>query len=504
MKILILFLIILFFASFDFSKEKIREPIIAGSWYPGTKEELNNQIESFLSKAKENISLKIQQAPIGIIVPHAGYIYSGYGAATGYYVASKFSYSRIIILAFSHSIPHSSIAISDFDIFRTPIGDLQADTSLANEFLKKSKLFNKIPEIDKQEHSMEIQLPFIKKICSQCKILALYIGQLTEAQFKEAANLLKNYIEPKTLFIVSSDFTHYGENYSYIPFPKNENTRRYLSILDSGAINEITAINPKGFQNHIKETGDTICGRNPITLWLYTLQETKKEDINASLINYYTSGDLVGDYTNSVSYATIVFYKEKKEIKSEFPPLTKEEKKSLLKLARESIKYYFENKSLLSVDENKISLTENLKRIQGAFVTIKINGNLRGCIGHIEPVQELYKDVIENAVNAAFKDPRFSPLTEEEFKKITIEISALSPITKVNNLDEIKVGKHGLIIRKGFYSGVLLPQVPIENGWNKIQFLENLCYKAGLKKDDYKEANLYKFSAEVFSEEEKE
>lgn len=503
MRIYLILFIFLWIPYLGLSKEKIRQPIIAGSWYPANKDELNKQIDDFFAKAKLNLNIKIENPLIGIIVPHAGYIYSGYGAATGYYIASKFNYNRIIILAFSHSIPHSTIAISDFDIFRTPIGDLQIDTTLAKELLKKSKLFNTIPEIDKQEHSMEIQLPFIKKICQNCKILGLYVGQLTENQFIEAATILKNYIVPETLFVISSDFTHYGENYGYMPFPKNENTRKYLSILDSGAINEISAINPKGFLNHIRDTGDTICGKNPITLWLYMLKELKKSNITVSLINYYTSGDLVGDYTNSVSYISLAFYEEKKQTISEFPPLSKEEKKILLKLARDSIKYYFENKTIMSVDEKKINLTENLKKIRGAFVTIKIKGNLRGCIGHIEPVQELYKDVIENAVNAAFKDPRFNPLTEEEFKNITIEISALSPITKVNNLDEIKVGKHGLIIKKGFHSGVLLPQVPLEFGWDKRQFLENLCYKAGLNKNDYKEANLYKFSAEVFSEEQK-
>ncbi len=275
--------------------------------------------------------------------------------------------------------------------------------------------------------------------------------------------------------------------------------------LDNGAINEIINYNYEAFDNYIKQTGATICGRNPINLLLRTLKAYNK-NVKGVLINYYTSGDVINDYTNSVSYATIGFYqdtnenKEKKEVKQN--SLNENEKKLLLKLARESIKYYFEHEKLMIINEKEINLTPALKEIRGAFVTLKINNNLRGCIGHIQGIQELYKDVIENAVNAAFNDPRFMPLSPEELQKVEIEISALTPPEKIDSIDDILIGKHGLIIKKSYNSGVFLPQVPVEQGWNKIQYLENLCYKAGLKKDDYKQADLYVFTAEVFSEKE--
>jgi AmmeMemoRadiSam system protein A/AmmeMemoRadiSam system protein B len=440
-------------------------------------------------------------------VPHAGYVYSGYGAASGYFLLRNYSYDRIIILAFSHQIPLNSIAVTDFDKLKTPLGDIPVDVALKNELLKNKNLFNTMPEIDTQssfgraENSMEIHLPFIQKAAPAAKVLGLYVGQLNDKQFKDAAAVLKQYITPKTLFIASSDFTHYGENFGYVPFPKDENTKKYLSILDGGAINEITEMNSKGFLDHIEKTKATICGKNPIALLLYTLSATQNKNIHGTLVNYYTSGDLVGDYSNSVSYATIVFNETKAQKENPAAGLTHEEKKLLLTLARESIQYYFTHNTLMSVDEKQTPVSKTLKEKRGAFVTLKIHGELRGCIGHIEPVQELFKDIIENAVNAAFKDPRFSPLTETEFKKVEIEISALSPISKVNSLDEIQVGTHGVILRKGFYSGVFLPQVPVEQGWTKTQYLENLCHKAGLSdKNAYKDANLYKFSAEVFSE----
>ncbi|OGF63858.1 MAG: hypothetical protein A2Y62_18910 [Candidatus Fischerbacteria bacterium RBG_13_37_8] len=483
-----------------FANEKIRQPLLAGSWYEGSQEALNKQLDTFFTRAADNVKETFDEPPLALIVPHAGYIYSGLGAASGYRLLIKHKFERIIILAFSHSSNHSSIAVSDFDAYKTPLGDVPVDTALAKELLKQKEIFETIPSIDQREHSMEIQLPFIKKTAPEAKVLGLYVGTLSDKQFSKAADFLKQYATPKTLFVVSSDFTHYGENYGYVPFPYNDNTKQYLATLDRGAINEILEYNYKGFLQYLKETGATICGRNPITLLSYILQTLNNKNIKGIQANYYTSGDITGDFSNSVSYATLAFYISSKGNKPNFPQLTEENKKFLLKLARDSIAYYFTHKSLMSIDDKKTPLSPALKIVRGAFVTLKINKQLRGCIGHIEPVQELYKDVIENAVNAAFSDPRFQPLTEAELPKVDIDISALTPFTKINNLDEILVGKHGIIIKKGFHQAVFLPQVPVEQGWNKTQYLENLCYKAGLKKDDYLDANLYIFSADVFAE----
>lgn len=489
-----------------FASEKIRQPLLAGSWYEGSKDGLDKQVDNLLNKAKENIKPSFEKPLIALIVPHAGYIYSGYGAAAGYCLLQKHDYNRIIVLAFSHSYYHTSIGVSNFDKYKTPIGEINVDLDLANELLKHKDIFDTITAIDAREHSMEIQLPFIQKSVPNAKVLGLYVGNLSKEKFINAAEILKKYLQPKTLFVVSSDFTHYGENYGYLPFPPNQDVKKDLSNLDGGAINEIINYNVDGFQDYVKRTGITICGKNPITLLLVMLKASNK-NIKGSLISYYTSGDVIADYTNSVSYTTISFYDistEKKQQKQESRKsgLTNEEKKILLKLARDSIKYYFEHNELMSVNEKEISLTPAFKEIRGAFVTLKINNNLRGCIGHIQGIQELYKDVIENAVNAAFNDPRFMPLSPAELSKVEIEISALTPPVKINSLDEIIIGKHGLIIKKGYNSGVFLPQVPVEQGWNKTQYLENLCYKAGLSKDDYKQADLYIFTAEVFSEKE--
>ncbi|MBP9560620.1 MAG: AmmeMemoRadiSam system protein A [Syntrophorhabdaceae bacterium] len=175
--------------------------------------------------------------------------------------------------------------------------------------------------------------------------------------------------------------------------------------------------------------------------------------------------------------------------------LTQKDKDFLKKLARDAIEARLFNKEL-----EKREIPENLKQYQGAFVTIKKKGELRGCIGYIKGYLPLYETVEQVAVQAAFHDPRFDALSKEEFKDIDIEISVLSPLKKIENIEEIEVGTHGIYIEKGFHSGLLLPQVATENAWDRKTFLEHSCYKAGLHKDAYKEkdTNIYIFSAEVF------
>ena len=182
------------------------------------------------------------------------------------------------------------------------------------------------------------------------------------------------------------------------------------------------------------------------------------------------------------------------------PMLSESEKKELLQIARESLEHYLKTGNM-KVFSCK---SENLKTMQGAFVTLKNHGKLRGCIGYIIGVKPLFETVAEMAVNAGTRDMRFPPVTLEELKDITFEITAMTPLEKISSPDEIEVGKHGLYIKKGFYSGLLLPQVATEYGWDKLEFLKNVCFKAGLPGDAWKEgAEIFTFSGQVFSEKEK-
>jgi len=175
--------------------------------------------------------------------------------------------------------------------------------------------------------------------------------------------------------------------------------------------------------------------------------------------------------------------------------LTEEEKKQLKKIAQDAIEGV-----LFGKKEETKEIPDTLKEKMGAFVTLKKRGELRGCIGYLKGVMPLYKAVKDVAIQSAFRDPRFNPLEKSEWNDIDIEISVLSPMKKIQDINEIQVGVHGLYIEKGHYSGLLLPQVATEYNWDTITFLKHTCYKAGLPEDAWqsKDTNIYIFSAEVF------
>lgn len=184
----------------------------------------------------------------------------------------------------------------------------------------------------------------------------------------------------------------------------------------------------------------------------------------------------------------------------DFQQLTREEEKTLLNIARTTLERYIKTKTM--PDSKEYDITVHLEEERGVFVTLTKNGDLRGCIGYIEGRGPLYRAVMENAINAACHDPRFPPVSSEELQSINIEISVMSPLKKIEGFEEIIVGKHGLIIQKGYRRGVLLPQVATEYGWDRNTFLEHVSLKAGLNNNAWKdkEAIIYIFSAQIFHE----
>ena len=243
------------------------------------------------------------------------------------------------------------------------------------------------------------------------------------------------------------------------------------------------------------------CGILPIiTMLLYA----KDRGAGLKLLKYANSGDTTGDKSKVVGYSSIVAYIAQAQVKEENMDdysLNAQEKTYLLKAARASLEAYLKTGKIPDFPAPDSSA---LKENRGAFVTLTWHGRLRGCIGRIAGDTPVYKVIPEFAVHAAVDDPRFPEVTFTELKDIDIEISVLTPFSPVRDLSEIEVGKHGLMITRGFSSGIFLPQVPGEFGWDKTTFLEQLCAKAGLPADAYKDkaAKLEKFSALVFSEKE--
>ncbi|MBM4387676.1 MAG: AmmeMemoRadiSam system protein A, partial [Deltaproteobacteria bacterium] len=301
---------------------------------------------------------------------------------------------------------------------------------------------------------------------------------------------------PDTLIVASSDFTHYGPNYGYVPFKTD--AEKNLKKLADDAFKSIASLNPKKFESHLDGTDDTICGEKPIRVLMNILPP----DSEAKLLKFDTSGKITGDFTNSVSYESIAFFTKNDTLAYHgIRVIDREDEETLLKLARLTLKYHLQKKAVPDPVKEGLSLSGAVKESYGVFVTLRKNGSLRGCIGSIMPVEPLFEGVIRNAVNAASHDPRFEPVKPEEEKDIHIEISVLSKPEKVGGIKDIVIGRDGIIISKGGRRAVFLPQVPVEENWDVDTTLSYLSMKAGLPSNAYKEGMEFEtFRAQVFEE----
>lgn len=472
---------------------------LAGKWYDADPAKVQEQIQGFLDKAEVTPLDKVQ----ALILPHAGYEYSGQTAACGIKMLTGKKFSRVIVMGCTHRAPMENVAsIPDVAQYRTPMGTIPLDTEFLAA-LKKYPQFVTLPRAQEGEHSVEIELPLLQKVLSEFRLVPIIVGYLDIGTARAIGAILQSMIDENTLFIASSDFTHYGPNYQYVPF--KENVPEELKKLDMGVFDQIKAKNLSGLYEYLDKTGATVCGRYAIAVLLAMLPAASE----AHLLQYKQSGELTGDYTNSVSYFSIAFTGAwEKGPAVVAPPAdlrpAKEDEQKLLQLARKTIESTFINKRFPENDEINIEISPYMKNLGAAFVTLTKQGNLRGCIGDIFASRPLYKSVMVNAYYAAFRDSRFNPLTTDELPEIHIEISVLTPPAPIANYQDIKLGKHGIVLHKNDRQALFLPQVAPEQGWDLDQTLEHLSMKAGLPGDAYKEGATFEvFEAIVFGEEEK-
>lgn len=470
---------------------------LAGSWYSADPEELNRQLDSFFQKT----GMKTIENVIALILPHAGYTWSGQTAVCGLNTTKK-QYKRIVIIGPSHRVPmEDMLSVPRVTHYETPLGEVSLDVEFINKLLKYP-LFQNVPQVHQYEHSVQIDVPLLQHCQKDFKLVPIVAGSCSLETINKAGSILRNLVDGETLVIASSDFVHYGPNYSYVPF--TENIPEQIKKLDMGAYEYIAHLDGKGFIDYRKKTGATICGYIPIAILLSTLGQ----DCKAELIKYTTSGELTNDYTNSVSYFSIVFsgvWQKQQELiqKENSQNLTEEDKKQLLALARGTILYALRNRRVPEASDLGITISDAMRRPRAAFVTLKEHSLLRGCIGDIFPQRPLYKSVILNAINACFNDRRFKPVAEDECGDITIEISALTAPEPVDSADKIRIGIDGVVLSKDGRSAVFLPQVAPEQGWDINQMLTQLSLKAQLPADAWKEgASFLVFQADVFAESE--
>lgn len=467
-----------------------RKPAVAGQFYPGDSASLQKSLEMLFAQAKPGPTPNLR----AIIVPHAGYVFSGKVAASGFnQIPADQKYENIFIIGPSHRAGWDGASVYDRGDYITPLGRASVNTELASELIKKYPFFSFRQDADAYEHDIEVQIPFLQKhLKHPFKIVPIIIGTDSPETLKKIASALKPWFTPNNLFVISTDFSHYPSFEDAVDVDRA--TAQAICTNSPQKLIDTLISNRK---KHIPGLSTSLCGASAVITLLFITSELPGIEIKD--IDYQNSGHSpYGDQDHVVGYHAITI--TQKPNSNDFS-LSDTEKKNLLKIARQSIEQYFETGTRLPKPD--ALLTPNLLKPCGAFVTLHKHGELRGCIGHFGEDKPLWETVAEMALASAFNDTRFHPLREDELKEVEIEISVLTPMRKISSINEIQLGKHGIYIKKGWNAGTFLPQVATETGWTLEEFLGHCSRdKAGLGWNGWKDAEIYVYEAIVFNEKE--
>ncbi len=502
----------------SFQPAGIRAAAVAGSWYPDEPRHLTSQVEVMLEAAPPWQRTARLRA---LVVPHAGLRYSGPTAACGYLAVAPGAYQRVIVLAPSHRTPLRGVAVDPSSHYESPLGRMPVDQDALEWLTSQSGILcSQRPFV--AEHAIEMQLPFLQHRLPQATLVPVLVGESSdEADFAALAASIQPLLDDGTLLVVSTDFMHYGRAFGYVPF--TERVPEQIHAFDAQALDALSRGSFTDFQAVLERTANTICGRRPLGLFLHLVPRHWCGEVRA----YTSSGEITGDWSHSVSYAALAFSEADDEPArlaaaaeemlrqaarsgttasvvgggAGVATLTSAERQQLLRLARRSLEGVAGWPG--GPADAPPTLPVALTAPRAAFVSLhrRRDGRLRGCIGWLEARGSLAEAVIENTAGAAVRDPRFEPVTAREVNELEIEISVLGPLLEVVDVEEIQIGRDGLVIVQEDARGILLPQVPVQLGWDRTAFLENVCRKAGLPAGAWRhDAWLRRFEAEVFSE----
>ena len=464
--------------------EHERKAVWAGKFYPSEPDTLGKTIAGYLQEVSHNSSLPEQSRLKAVVMPHAGYVYSGSIAAHSAKLLENSSFSKVLLLGPDHRVGFQGCSTSREGFYSTPLGKvfIHEDTKK----LLENAAFNIIDQSNRNEHCLEVIVPFLQYTLDEFKLVPVVVG---DADPQDIADALIPYMDDTTLVVVSTDFSHY--------LTYNQAVKKDLQTLDLIV----------DFQfEQLLFRDNAACGKLPLLILMHM---AKQLGWSPRFLKYLNSGDTSGDKSGVVGYASLAWYKdgEKRETTEHHAPeLTEQDGKYLVMTARKAITEYCENQTIPSPDSDDFS--EAVTRRCGTFVTITKNDRLRGCIGHIIPQTSLLESIRDNALRAAFNDPRFAPVKKNELNDLSIEVSVLSLPQKLSYEDgsdlirKLRPNIDGVIVKDGRRQATFLPQV-----WRKLpdpnQFLSRLCQKAGLPEDTWRNNRLaiYTYQVQSFHEE---
>ena len=472
-------------ASNDMPKE-IRPPAVAGQFYPAAAEEITEQINGYLKQASTPpVAGEIK----AIIVPHAGYDFSGQVAAYAFKLLEGVKINTAVLIGNSHTAYFDGAAIDSSDVWQTPLGQVAVDKELADKLIKADSAIKYDASVHGQDHVLEVEIPFLQVVLAgNFKIVPIMLGNKADDSYKKLAKALKDNLGENDVVVVSSDMSHY---------PKHEDANKIdrgaLEKIKSGKVDELEKYVESVENSGVANEQTVLCGIDAVKTLLELARLSGWDKIE--VLKYLNSGDVsgIGDKNRVVGYGAVAFA----QIQTA-GGLNREQRELLLTMAKETVESFVTTGQAPEFDVTD----ERLKQKQGAFVTLTKNGQLRGCIGQIVPTDEpLWQVVREMAVAACSEDGRFNPVEKSELDELEYEVSVLSAPEAIDDWKKIELGKQGVIIRKGGRSGVFLPQVATETGWTLEEFLGQLCsQKAGLSPSCYKDKDteIQIFSAQVF------
>jgi AmmeMemoRadiSam system protein B/AmmeMemoRadiSam system protein A len=468
-----------------------RAPAVAGQFYPADPATLSATLKELFARASPSRGLG---NVLAIIVPHAGYVFSGEVAASGYLqVDTSKTYDNIFVIGPSHQFSFDGASVYTAGNYRTPLGTVEVNRELGRRLVESSPVFSDRSDVHEPEHSIEVQLPFLQYVIKKgLRIVPIVLGTPSRRTGKQIADVLHPYFTEKNLFVISTDFSHY---------PAYRDAVRLDSLSARGIVSnsteEFMRVMIGNRRSGTPNLLTSLCGEACV---LTLLDVTSAEaGIRFTPVRYRNSGDVPdGRRDRVVGYHAIAVSKGGRA-RSEVFELGPRDRLALLRLARESVERVVREGRVPDVHPGHMPAA--LTRCCGVFVTLNRNHDLRGCIGRFEATEPLYRVVQKMAAAAAREDPRFPPVTASELAGLHIEVSVLTPMRKISSIDEFTPGKHGIYLRRGARSGTLLPQVAKETGWSREQLLGYCARdKAGLGWDGWKNAELFVYEAFVFAE----
>lgn len=501
---------------------RTRPPALAGSWYPEGRAHLVAGAHFLMRLAAGAPALPAK--PVALVVPHAGWTYSGLAAATAFRLLKPGDFERVVVVAPSHHGFFRGFALDDATAYRTPLGDVPLCDGFAASLAGAEARV--VTGVSEREHAVEIELPFLQAALGRFCLVPVLVGDTDDALERSFAGRLAGLDDGRTLFVFSSDFAHYGPRFDFQPFGAlTPGVREKVRAMDDRGAALLARADARGFRDYLRETGNTICGRHGLATLLELLPRIAPRG-GAVLLAHYASGDLPGlEDDSSVSYVAMAFLREAPAGASFGPPLvalprledapvgtpalSAADGVRLVRLARAALTTHFLDRDDLGRELAAWPPGPERERRQGVFVTlnrtdpdeIRARGRLRGCIGQPEATFPLYYGTVQAALDAALRDPRFEPVSAAELSRLEIEVTVLSPRRPVASWRDVRLGTHGIVLQKADKSALFLPQVAKEQGWSVEETLTALAEKAGLPGDAWKEgASLSVFTGQVFEE----